>query len=418
MGVPEKPNTIVACHECGQLVRLTDVPQKTIARCLRCNAKLLHRRPDTTDRTLALAITCLILLAITLVYPFLAMRIQGVEQQTNLVTGIVSLYHQDMPGLALLVMMTILVLPLSQILGLIYIYLPIRLGCIAWKTAQVFRAIRYLQPWGMMEVYMIGILVSMIKLAKMSTITPGTASWTFMALICTLTATFSGMNPDDVWKRLPVKSKGRIKKSSIKPILVGCHSCSLLCRISGPGDNPVCPRCQARLHVRKANSIHRTWALIAAAAIFYFPANLFPITITRTMAQDQADTILSGVIYFLFTDLWHIALIIFIASVLVPVLKILILVYLLISVQAKSKWKPKDRTRLYRITEIVGRWSMIDVYVVTILVALVQLGPLGNVTAGPGVIYFSAVVVITMFAANSFDPRLIWDAMEEQNELK
>jgi paraquat-inducible protein A len=163
------------------------------------------------------------------------------------------------------------------------------------------------------------------------------------------------------------------------------------------------------LHQRKPNSIARTWALVLAALIFYIPANVLPITMTTSMGKVQADTIMSGVIYFMKTGSWGIALVIFIASIFVPLLKLLILSYLLISVQRKSNWRPRDRTRLYRITEVIGRWSMLDIFVITILVALVKLGALAAIEAGPAAIFFAAVVVITIFAAMSFDPRLIWD---------
>ncbi|MBT3175366.1 MAG: paraquat-inducible protein A [Desulfobacula sp.] len=413
---PKNFNRTIACQDCGQLVQVPKMQDKTIARCFRCNAKLLSGTPDTTDRTLALAFTSLILFVIINIYPFLAMRIEGFVQQTHLITGVVELYHQGMPEIALLVLLTIFVLPLFQILGLIYIYLPMKFGYMPWKTARIFRAIRHLQRWGMMEVYILGILISMIKLAKMATIIPGFASFALMVLICILTTTLSGLNPEDVWTRLQFKNKvfsGNTKKGSI---LIGCHSCKLLCRTQMMTAHHTCPRCQALLHIRKPNSVSRTWALVIAAAVLYFPANIFPVTLTSAPGHEQADTILSGVIYFLFSGSWHIALVIFVASILIPLTKLIILVYLLISVHKKSTWKPKDRTRLYRITEVVGRWSMVDVFVVTILVSLVQLEPLANIAAGPGVVYFSAVVVITMLAAESFDPRLIWDAMEESDE--
>jgi len=166
------------------------------------------------------------------------------------------------------------------------------------------------------------------------------------------------------------------------------------------------------LHQRKSNSLTRTWALIIAAAIFYIPANVLPITVVTSLGKTQPDTIMSGVIYFVQTGMWPIALVIFIASVFVPLVKLFLLTFLLISVQRKWKWRPKDRTRLYRITEVVGRWSMVDIFVVTILVALVKLGGLATIDAGPAANYFAAVVVTTMFAAMSFDPRLIWDVME------
>lgn len=197
--------------------------------------------------------------------------------------------------------------------------------------------------------------------------------------------------------------------------LVACSDCHLLSRktVLGSGQIAVCPRCGGELHQRKPNSIHKTWALLLAAIICYIPANVLPMTITSALGNVEADTIISGVIYFIHSGSWEIALVIFTASIFVPFMKFLILIYLLLSVQFRSKWRPRDRTVLYRITEAVGRWSMLDVYVVTILVALVKLGVLADIEAGPAVIYFASVVVFTMLAAESFDPRLIWDVVED-----
>jgi paraquat-inducible protein A len=197
--------------------------------------------------------------------------------------------------------------------------------------------------------------------------------------------------------------------TALKASLVSCHSCHLLCKATSvsKGAYAVCPRCGARLHARKPNSIARTWALVAAAFLFYIPANVLPITHVISFGKAQSDTIMSGVIYFVKSGSWPIALVIFVASVFVPLLKLL-----LISVQRKSQWRRKDRTRLYRITEAVGRWSMVDIYVVTILVALVKLGSLATIQAGTGAIFFAGVVIITIFAAMGFDPRLIWDTQE------
>ena len=194
--------------------------------------------------------------------------------------------------------------------------------------------------------------------------------------------------------------------------LTSCHSCHLLCQSAKQPPHMLCPRCGAGMHDRKPNSIARTWALVLAAIIFYIPANVLPITVVISLGKAQSDTIMSGVIYFIHTGMWPIALVIFLASVFVPLLKLLILIFLLISVQRKSSWRQQDRTRLYRITEIIGRWSMVDIFVVTILVALVHLGGLATIHAGPGAIFFGAVVVSTIFAAMSFDPRLIWDTEE------
>jgi paraquat-inducible protein A len=170
-----------------------------------------------------------------------------------------------------------------------------------------------------------------------------------------------------------------------------------------------CQRCGGALHSRHKNSLSRTWALLITAMIFYIPANLMPITLTTALGKTEGDTIMQGVIYFLFSGDWPVALVIFTASILVPMLKMAALTYLLISVQRHSIHRPLDRTKIYRMVEFVGRWSMIDVFVVTIMVALVQLGGLASIQAGTGAIFFCAVVIITMLAAESFDPRLIWD---------
>lgn len=196
-----------------------------------------------------------------------------------------------------------------------------------------------------------------------------------------------------------------------------CHTCSLLVRRPDgtPRGKIRCPRCAAPLHLRKPNSIARTWALVIAALIFYIPANLLPVTTTTYLGRTQSDTILSGVLYFMQTGSWGIALIIFVASIVVPIAKLVVLIGLLLSVQRRSPWRPEERTVLYRMTELVGRWSMLDVFVVTVLVALVRLGYLSTIEAGAGIIYFAAVVVITMIAAMTFDPRLIWDALENRH---
>ena len=204
--------------------------------------------------------------------------------------------------------------------------------------------------------------------------------------------------------------------------LLSCPVCHLLVRMPPEGEDNgpfgKCPRCGETLYLRKPDSIARTWALIIAALICYVPANLIPITSVTSLGNVQTDTIMSGVMYFIATGMWPIALIIFTASIFIPVLKLVILSFLTISVQCRSGWRPKDRTRLYRIVETIGRWSMVDVFVVTILVALVHLGALANVEPRSGVIYFAAVVILTMFAAMGFDPRLIWDTKEPQDECE
>jgi paraquat-inducible protein A len=205
--------------------------------------------------------------------------------------------------------------------------------------------------------------------------------------------------------------------SATKPQLISCRHCHLLCQVAPTREQAVlmCPRCGGRLHRRKPNSLGRTWALLISAVILYIPANVFPVMSVTHLNDVQSDTILSGVLYLAATGMWPLALLVFFASVVVPLAKLAILALLLISVQRRSRWRPRDRTRLYRVTEAIGRWSMVDIYVVTILVSLVHLGALASIEARAGAVFFGAVVVLTMFAAMTFDPRLIWDAMEQED---
>ena len=187
-----------------------------------------------------------------------------------------------------------------------------------------------------------------------------------------------------------------------------CRVCSLLSR--GAGTAARCPRCGARLHFRKPHSLARTWALLVAAVILYIPANVLPVTRARWLGGAQDDTILSGVLYLWASGSWPIALLVFAASICVPLLKMVALGHLAVSAQFGSSWRPRSLARLYRVVDLIGRWSMLDIFVIGILVALVQLKGLATIDAGPGALAFAAVVVLTLFAAKSFDPRLIWDA--------
>ena len=186
-----------------------------------------------------------------------------------------------------------------------------------------------------------------------------------------------------------------------------CPTCGLL---GTPAESPVCRRCGTPLHFRKAKSLERAWALLIAAYVLYLPANLLPIMETRSMFGVQRDTIMSGVIYLWGSGSWVLALVVFIASIAVPLLKLLSLTLLLVSVQRRWQGQTQPRARLYRLLELIGRWSMLDVYVVTILVALVQIQTLASIRPGSGVIAFAAVVVLSMLATMAFEPRLIWDA--------
>ncbi len=196
--------------------------------------------------------------------------------------------------------------------------------------------------------------------------------------------------------------------------LIGCRVCDLVCADTAaarpaPGQVMACPRCGSSLHRRKPASYARTWALLIAAFLMYIPANLLPIMRTASLNDVDDNTILSGVV-----ELWKkgspdLAVIVFIASIVVPMLKFLVLGTLLVSCRRRSDWAQPQRARLYRLVELIGYWSMLDVFVVSLLTALVRFKVLSEVDPLPGVVFFGLTVVLTILASMSFDPRLIWD---------
>jgi len=188
-----------------------------------------------------------------------------------------------------------------------------------------------------------------------------------------------------------------------------CHLCSYVC----PDEADDCPRCDSSVHRRKTNSLTRTWAFLIAGLILYIPANLLPVMFTTMLGRGSENTIMSGVIEFAEGGSWDIAILIFIASVLVPCIKFLVLGMLLITCQRRSQWAMRERSRLYRFIELIGYWSMLDVLVVALVAALVQFRGLSTIEPRLGILFFGLVVVMTMLAAMSFDPRLIWDAEVE-----
>jgi len=199
--------------------------------------------------------------------------------------------------------------------------------------------------------------------------------------------------------------------TAVEAGLVSCETCGLLSRPAQVAQPGHCPRCGTELEWRRRDSIQHTWALLIAAAICYIPANILPVLKTNTAVSSDADTIMSGAIFLYTSGSWPLALIVLVASVMIPLGKLVALAYLLVTVQRGSVTSNRDRTRLYRLVEIIGRWSMLDVFVDTFTVALIQLQPLMSVEPAIGLVFFAAVVVLTMLAVESFDPRLIWDPL-------
>ncbi|UCD82786.1 MAG: paraquat-inducible protein A [Desulfobacterales bacterium] len=193
--------SLIACHECDLIHRIGPLPKKGIASCVRCGSVLYRDKPNSLERTLALSLAGLILFTVANAFPFLALKMGSQVHQTTLITGIKVLYTQGMQPVAILVLLTTILAPLAQLLGMLYVIVPLRHRRVPPKFAPVFRLVRSLQPWSMMEVFMLGILVSVVKLAKMAQILPGIAIFSFFALIVVLAAATVSLDPHEVWER-------------------------------------------------------------------------------------------------------------------------------------------------------------------------------------------------------------------------
>ncbi|MBN2061668.1 MAG: PqiA/YebS family transporter subunit [Deltaproteobacteria bacterium] len=407
---------LIACHECDLLHVKKPIPGGSNACCVRCGAFLYKNVHNTIDKALALNLSAFILFVMVNLFPFLSLEIGGCVEENLFVSGALTLYRLGMGELGLLVFLTSFLFPFINISGMLYILFPLKLGYRPWKVGQVYRLLNALMPWTLTAVFMLGVLISVVKLLDLASVIPGISFYAFVGLMFLSAASHSNMDPSVIWP--PVKgfsneSIGTGATASERK-LISCRTCNLLVHmdrldIYGHGH---CPRCGSPLHQRKRNSMNRVWALILTALILYIPANVYPVMTVIRFGRGDPNTILSGVIHLIEGGMWALALIIFFASIVVPVLKLVVLSFLLISIRIKSAWRPRDRTFLFRITEGVGAWSMVDIYVVAILTGLVDLGALSTIKPGIGASFFGTVVVITMFAAQCFDPRLIWDHSE------
>lgn len=414
---------LIACHECDLLQREAALPDGGVARCRRCGAELYRSRPQSLDRALAFTFAAMVMFGVANAYPVVGLSVNGDLVQSTLFGAVRILYRDGMWPLAGLVFVTTLMMPLLRMAAMAYLLLPLRLQRLPRWPDQAFRVLDIAAPWGMTEVLILGMLVALVKLSHIATVVPGVALWAFGGVMLLLAAAASAFDPRDLWARIeaasPVGAQAGVTTASAATAaragLLVCHGCGMLSRPAPHAHEGSCPRCGAHLHFRKPASIARTWAFLIAAMILYIPANMLPVMDTSSLFGAQQDTILSGVVYLWTSDAKLLAAVVFIASIAVPMLKIIALLFLVISAQFHSPWLREKKTSIYRLVELVGRWSMLDIYVITLLVALVQFSALATIKAGPAAVAFGAVVVLTMFAAMSFDPRLIWDATEKDH---
>ena len=408
---------VLACHECGTVHRLPAMPNDTVARCVACDAKIYIRFEATIERTLALYLAALALFLVANAFPIMSMAIAGQTNASTILDSAKALYDDGMWPLALAVGLAGCVIPLAKILGMLAVLIPLHLGRQPRWVFGGFRWVERFQTWAMMEVYLLGVIVAYVKMQDLATVHVGIAMYAFIGTIVLLAAADARFDPHAVWRRLAAQAGDDVLAPRPGTVLLACEACDQVVRAEAAHLHGLeCPRCGEALHRRKPDSLNRTWALALTAMILYIPANLLPVLTVISFGQGAPSTIVGGVIELAQAGMLPVALLVFFASIAVPVMKLLALVYLLISVHRRSTARLRDRTRLYRIVEGIGRWSMVDVFMTGILAALVALGNLATISPGPGAVAFCGVVIVTMFAAMAFDPRLMWDIADGRDD--
>jgi paraquat-inducible protein A len=426
-----------ACHDCGLVQLVPALAAGASAHCLRCDATLRRNHRNPMTGTLAFCLSALVLFVIATSAPLLQVSRGGQVHVANLFSGPIGLENDGMWELAAVVLLATVGAPLAKLGCTLYVLLALRLPHPPRHVRRVFAWAMHLSRWSMIEIYLLGVFVAYVKLGALVRIEVGTALYALGGLLFAMVAADAMLDRQAVWEEMgrcgvpqvPIDHAATIAAAGAnadayaydRPTggdasddgsqarVIGCLTCDLVSVV--PDDaHRQCPRCGSALHLRRRESIAATWAFSLAALLLYLPANVYPVLTVTWFGSGQPNTILGGVRELIRSGLWPLALLVFFASIAVPVLKLISLGILLITTQRHSRWRLHDRTILYRVVEGIGRWSMIDVFMISILVALVQFGALETVIPGPGAIAFAAVVILTMFAAERFDPRLMWDA--------
>jgi paraquat-inducible protein A len=396
-----------------------------VADCPRCGHTLWRMRLNPFEFPIACGLAGLFFYIYAIIAPFLEISAYGRFQLARIETGPVQLSLGGFELVGMLVGAVTVIFPgvklglmLTTLIGLRTRLLPRPLLRI------LFRWYAPVSPWAMVDVYLLGFLVAYTRLIAIASVHLDTALYSLIGLMISLAAADAALDSEAVWRALdhgePAHSPAAApaamfadeswrQASTETPPPIGCHCCGL---INQPEHGARCRRCRTHLRRRKANSIARAWALLIAGAALYIPANIYPVLVITQLAVTRSYTIMGGIVELADYGLWPLAALVFMASITIPLLKLLTLAYMLIMTQCRSGAHLLGRTRAYRVIDFIGRWSMIDVFMISILVALVRFGQFANIRTDIGAPCFAAVVVLTIFAADCFDPRLMWDAAD------
>ncbi|WP_105254577.1 paraquat-inducible protein A [Pseudoalteromonas sp. T1lg75] len=399
----------LACSHCDFIVEVPDLAAGQVAKCPHCRSQINLRTENNDSQVVALSLSAILLLLSSVFYPFISFSSNGLTQTITLPDAGRMLFNYDSTLLGVFIDFSIIILPLMMLLLLV----PLHMGLLRSLPKQWGRRLLKftlaLELWVMSEIFLVGVLISMVKIMSMADVSFGQSFWAYVGFVICYIAALSRVNNERLWQQIspyqeiPVNSGIR----AIDAQLRACHVCHQLTT------EKQCPRCHSATHFRNMKGLQQAAAWLLTSVLLYIPANALPIMYTTSLGAKEPSTLIGGVILLWEMGSYPIAAIIFLASVVVPLAKALVLATLCVLVYRHVGSRSSTYTRLYQVTEFIGKWSMIDVFVVALLVALVQLGNLMSVEPGFGAMCFGAMVICQMLAAHSFDPRLIWDPPEQ-----
>ncbi len=402
------------CPGCGLLQTVPALAPGIIARCGRCGTTLRRSRAHALEWSMALTLTALVLLFIMCSATLMGVATAGISHQIGFFGGPEELVRRNMAPLALVIVFVTVLAPFGKLAGTLYVLARLHEAEPPRHLRRVFLMVERLTPWSMLEVFVFGVFVAYVKLGDSVRIGLGAGLFALLALTFILVWADSALDREAVWAALDppraADDRSPFRNPESRNRAIGCESCGLVCvQTAAPSR---CPRCASVLHRRKPDSIARTWAFTIAAAVLYVPANTYPVLTVVQLGAGAPSTILGGVRELIASRMYPLAALVFFASIAVPMLKLVGLSIMLVATQTgRSGWL-RDRTRLYHIVRWVGRWSMIDIFMESLLGALIRFGAILTIQPGIGAIAFCSVVILTIFAAESFDPRLMWDAAQ------
>ncbi|EHH67115.1 paraquat-inducible protein A [Gluconobacter morbifer] len=418
------------CPTCGLFQHVPRMQPGFLAECRRCGGRLARRRKTAVIAApAAFCVASAALYLALLISSLMTLNVFGRERTVALISGPIELGHQGYGAIGLLVAVVTIGMP-GAVIGLMgaILYGASRPHMPDW-TPRLMTWYDRLRGWSMVEVYVLGVLVAYTKLVDLALVKLQPGVFLLGALMLTMAAVDSTFDEELIWRSRDIRQAmddhhGQIRDvahldcrdDDMPPVehMLSCHACHLVVAFDHPvpqeEDMGDCPRCDQILRRRKPQSLSSATCLLVASIVFYLPANLMPVMTYTRVGHGEPSTIIRGVIELWQAGMIPLSLLVLFASITVPVLKIVALTIMLITTRLRLDRHLGKLAKLYRLVVIIGRWSMIDVFMISILVAVVHFGFLANVTADPGMVCFALVVILTIFAADMFDPRGMWDA--------